>query len=124
VRCAPPDAKYADRAASAGNAESVPFAGVTGKYLATGPGGSYSVGATTFCGVSAMSYTGGGVGGYAGAKKICESACKSPSAHMCTSEELIRSTAIGIAMPDNLWFSTGIHAQDIAPMVGIRDCDG
>jgi hypothetical protein len=119
-----PYAKYADRAASAGTAESVPFAGLTGKYVVTGPGGSYSVGATKFCAASAMSYTGSAVGGYVGAKKICESACNLPTAHMCASEELIRSTAIGIDIPDNLWFSTGIHAQDIAAGVNIRDCGG
>jgi hypothetical protein len=71
-------------------------------------GSSYSVGATKFCGATTTHYT-GNLGGYAGAKQACETACASPTSHMCMPEEMVRSAAVGVPMQGvNGWVSTGV----------------
>ncbi|MCK6532994.1 MAG: hypothetical protein L6Q84_08490 [Polyangiaceae bacterium] len=85
--------------------------------LATSPNGTtYSVDAV-FKGTSAAATTGkitsGALVGYAAAKKICESDVSSPSAHMCSSAEMVRSAAIGVAMPQGYtWIATGLSESD------------
>jgi hypothetical protein len=81
--------------------------------------GHYSVGAV-FCGATLGSTTGdmsglGGDKGYAGAKTACQTTCdKSPTAHMCTSDEVVRSAALAIAMKAG-WYATGEpYASDCA----------
>lgn len=88
----------------------------------------YSVGATSFCGLSATQTNGNIIGastpGYGGAKAMCEASpgCKmSPSAHMCTSEELVRSRALGITL-SNGWYSTGTWVN--ATNMNVDECDG
>ena len=56
----------------------------------------YSLGAT-YCGRTDPK-AGGALGGYAGAKALCEgtTGCASASSHMCTSEELTRSAQMSI----------------------------
>ncbi|MBI5487107.1 MAG: hypothetical protein HY905_07220 [Deltaproteobacteria bacterium] len=48
-----------------------------------------------YCGATAA--TSGSVGGYSGAKALCETACADPVAHMCSTEEVTRSAALGVA---------------------------
>jgi len=66
--------------------------------------GTYSANAT-LCGASAASSQ-GNLGGYAGAKAICSSACGTPTAHMCQIDELVRSRAVGKALTPG-WYATG-----------------
>lgn len=47
----------------------------------------------------------GASNGYAAAKTLCETQTGSPSAHMCTNDEIVRSFALGQAVPTG-WFST------------------
>jgi hypothetical protein len=85
--------------------------------VVTSNGSRYSVGATKYCGASPSATLGtisyGAATGYAAAKKICETApsCgNSATAHMCTSEELVRSTALGMRIQVG-WFATGALAE-------------
>ena len=63
----------------------------------------WSLGAV-FCGRTSPT-TGQIANGYAGAKALCETSCASPSAHMCTSEDVIRSAQMGITVQQG-WYST------------------
>jgi hypothetical protein len=74
------------------------------RIVETRNGKSWSLGAV-YCGVTA-STTGQIAGGYAGVKALCETACTSTSAHMCTSEEIIRTAQLGVAAPAG-WYSGG-----------------
>jgi hypothetical protein len=70
--------------------------------------------AATFCGTSAAPQT-GDLGGYVAAKALCENiaACNSPTAHVCTGEELMRSTTLGISLPDDGRYASGeAYAND------------
>jgi hypothetical protein len=57
----------------------------------------------------------GNLGGYAGAKQLCETTCSSTTAHMCTSEELVRTSQLGVTIPTptgvvpGSWYSAGIR---------------
>jgi hypothetical protein len=68
--------------------------------------------ASLYCGATLGSTAGdmsglGGDKGYVAAKKACQTTCdKSPTAHMCTNDEIMRSAALGIAMK-NGWFAGG-----------------
>ncbi len=69
---------------------------------------SYSVGPTKFCGTSTNSM--GNAGGYKGVKNPCEAAGASCSstAHACTTDEILRNAAIGVAIPaGNFRFASG-----------------
>ena len=98
----------------------------TGRVVVHKNGKQYSLGAT-YCGFTAPT-TGafsatGGLSGYAAAKALCEevAACgSSPSAHMCTAPDLLRTTALGIE-PIGGWFSGGLY-QNEAKI--IYDCGG
>lgn len=128
-----PYAKYADRSASAVQADSAPFGGLSGKYVISGPNGrSYSVGGTQFCmqtaatpGAISAAADAGTFSGYLAAKQLCEQKCGSTSAHMCTPEEMVRSTAIGAAPATaTLWIAAGTLAQDPTSGITIGDCGG
>jgi hypothetical protein len=86
----------------------------------TRAGKSYSVGGS-YCGATATSSM-GSLGGYAGAKTACESACAVPTAHMCTSEELIRFVATGGSIPAGGWFAAGFANGQSSPYA--NDCVG
>ena len=87
--------------------------------VVTTDAGSYSVGATKYCGTGPTNTTGAisynGATGYAGAKAMCQasSGCgSSATAHMCTTEELARSAQMEIAIPDG-WYSGAIYPVSI-----------
>jgi hypothetical protein len=85
-------------------------------------GVQYSAGPTKYCGVSSQSYN-GDLGGYAGAKSICQVPCSSSlSAHMCSADEVLRSAQLGIEMSTG-WFATGVVAS-VTSTVGTSDCTG
>jgi hypothetical protein len=90
---------------------------LNGLNVVTKSGGKYSVGATAYCGTGTLT-TGtisspNGKNGYQGAKALCESSAgcgPSPSAHMCSAEELLRSAQLGLAVPTG-WYSTAAWWQ-------------
>jgi hypothetical protein len=92
----------------------------------------YSVGAT-YCGsapvtintTSLVSLVPGAANGYAAGKSLCETACSSPSAHMCSADDLIRSLALGVAVPSGglgSYIATGTYAP-VSPG-SVNDCGG
>ena len=95
------------------------------KLIVTKGGKQYSLGAT-YCGETPISVSGQITGGHAGAKSVCESlaACgSSPSAHMCTADEVIRSMAVGIAQPTTGgWYSNGVRWYEAYHMWNGNDC--
>lgn len=94
-------------------------------------GKQYSL-AATYCGKTAPT-NGQITNRYAGAKALCEAvpACgNSASAHMCTNEEMIRSTQLGLAI-DPGWYSVAEHSTwfgcsnyQCASSQNVTDCDG
>ena len=73
-----------------------------GRMIVRSGGRQISVGGIYCGGTAGMS---GSFGGHAGAKTLCEAACGDPAAHMCTTEEVIRSTQLGLA-PSG-WIAAG-----------------
>jgi hypothetical protein len=86
---------------------------------------SYSVGATKFCGATTTTFT-GALGGYAGAKQQCQGTCSTPTAHMCLTDELIRSQALGVDLSTvSGWYAAGGYVLTSAPAGFIQsDCGG
>jgi hypothetical protein len=95
------------------------------KPVITRNGKQYSLGAT-YCGATTTT-TDGQMGGYTGAKALCEAlpACgTSPTAHMCTSEELTRSMQLDMTTAGG-WYSGGIVALPLSnPDIATNDCGG
>ena len=84
----------------------------SGRLVATINSKQFSVGATRYCGATpTASPFSGNIGGYGTAKAQCETACSSSSAHMCTSEELVRSVAVGITVATG-WYAAGLKDAD------------
>jgi hypothetical protein len=100
------------------------------RLVRNGAGGSYSVGATKLCGTTdslPLPFTADGKVGYAAAKAYCEkSACNSPSAHMCTAAEVVRSVALGIGPTKEGWYSSGTEGgySSSGTTASINDCSG
>jgi hypothetical protein len=93
----------------------------TGRVVATINSKSFSIGATIYKGVTSTSYTGSQVNGYSGAKTLCETAIASPSAHMCSSDEVGRSVQSGLALQSG-WYETATYAY--VPTLDVFDCSG
>jgi hypothetical protein len=53
----------------------------------------------------------GALGGYTAAKALCEAACDSPTAHMCTIEEAVRSQVLGVTWEGEHWVATGLRVE-------------
>lgn len=99
-----------------------------------GNGAQYSLGAT-FKTITPGPYDGlflspSGKTGYAAAKEICEIVTSSKSAHMCTSDEAVRSAATGNPIVGNpsfgfySWISTGVFSYTGKPGPYMSDCQG
>ncbi len=58
-----------------------------------------------YCGATAGLVT-GNMGGYTGAKALCETACSNTNAHMCTAHEISISRQLGISISSNLWYTS------------------
>jgi hypothetical protein len=86
----------------------------------TDAGVSYSVGFTTYCGSTTQ--TTPSLGGYVLTKAACQSACGgSGSAHLCSTEETLRSVEVGLSVPSG-WVQQG---DPIASgSYQIQDCEG
>lgn len=81
------------------------------KLVVSRNGRQYSLGAT-YCGKT-MPTNGQIANGYAGTKFLCESvaACgNSPSAHMCSNEEIVRSASLGVLLESG-WYTSGVHSS-------------
>jgi hypothetical protein len=84
-----------------------------------------------YCGATAAATKGdlsglGGGQGYLGAKAACEATCNhSPTARICTGDDLVRSASLGMSMK-NGWFAGGVAAQyrDNTASYGVTDCAG
>ena len=63
--------------------------------------------------------------GYTAGKTLCESTCGTPSAHMCTPEETIRSVQLGMG-PFAGWVASGVVAPrvDATGVGSMNDCRG
>ena len=100
-------------AGGGGNTRSVYTNPATG--IAISSGGS-------FCGASATA-VGGVAGGYAGVKALCEFTCTSPTAHVCSSPEMVRYLSTGSETPDeHLWIVAGMRADFSG--LPVYDCAG
>jgi hypothetical protein len=97
------------------------------KPVITKGGKQYSTFAT-FCGMTSATYDGKTVGGYAGAKSKCEAASScgnSPSAHMCTAEEMVRSVQLSVPVTTaDGWYATGVRAWGGNNLAANDDCEG
>jgi hypothetical protein len=78
----------------------------------------YSVGPTRYVGATSATFT-GDIGSYAATKSDCENAF-SPTAHMCSGEELLRSAALGLAIGEG-WYSASAASTGA---VVTADCNG
>jgi hypothetical protein len=114
--------------ADAGSIQSVLRGKASGMAYATKTDGgftSYSV-RGTFCGTAQVNSAGtmsvGVYHGYQASMLICESACSSINAHMCASDDVLRSQALGVAVPDG-FYSTGVVWTDGVHGL-IADCGG
>ena len=65
----------------------------------------------------------GSLGGYSGAKAICETRCGSPAAHMCSADEMVRSWQLDID-PGYGWYASGLYAVINASGAIADDCVG
>lgn len=76
-----------------------------------------------YCGLTAATFTGSAVGGYSGAKAKCQTACGgSSTAHVCSSEEMVRFGATGgTHAAATAWIATGV-ASVTATSLPIEDC--
>jgi hypothetical protein len=92
------------------------------KVVVTHSGKKWSLGAV-YCAATANT-TGLITNGYAGAKTQCETTCSSPSAHMCTSEEMVRTLQMAIPSVPTGWFSSGTFGEQVVSPGGyyINDC--
>jgi hypothetical protein len=92
----------------------------TSRQVITSPDGGavISVGGTV-CGAAVTpdggGFDGAGRGGYVGAKGMCEAKCNnSPTAHMCSSEEVVRSAQLGVSLSSG-WYASGVEAAYADP---------
>lgn len=110
--------------------ETLQAADLNGLNVARTDAGSYSVSATLYCGATSQSASGDLSGltasglGYARAKHACEAVAGcGVTAHMCTSEEVVRSGALGLNVPaPGGWYSTGSDA--VTSTQHNNDCNG
>lgn len=79
--------------------------------------GSYTT-AGRWCATTSASS--GNRGGYALAKDSCETACGSPTAHVCTAEEMVRTFTVD-GVQRSGWIATGNAAEDQNDCEGFRD---
>jgi hypothetical protein len=90
-----------------------------GRMIVRSGGRQISVGGI-YCG-----YTAGmtaSLGGYAGAKALCQTVCGDPAAHMCTGDEVERSAQLGGVGFG--WFSAGVATAVSGVSALADDCQG
>jgi hypothetical protein len=62
--------------------------------------------------------------GYRAAALLCQQACSSPAATMCSASDMVHSAQLGISLPSNVWYSSGtlVPLGSTGPFV--NDCNG
>lgn len=72
-----------------------------------------------YCGATAVTagnvtaaFDGGLVDGYRATKVLCEAACSSPTAHFCSTTEIMQSSAIGMSPVNGGFVASGVVASD------------
>jgi hypothetical protein len=78
-----------------------------------------------YCGMTELMT--GSLGGYAGAKALCEVACGDAAAHMCMTDEIVRSLQLGMAVPagtDGARYSSGTASLGTTGFFTVTDCEG
>jgi len=63
-------------------------------------------------------------GGYRAGALLCQAACNSPAATMCTATDMVRSAQLGISLPSNVWYSSGTFVPVTANSTFVTDCNG
>ncbi len=96
----------------------VPYALETGRPTYVNPSTKQGSSVGGYCGSTGMT-TGAITNGYAGAKDLCETACSSATAHVCTGDEIVRSASTGTTMPEGR-YQAGL-ACTLGSMV-LSDC--
>lgn len=91
-------------------------------------GVSYSLDAV-YCGKTAATtgaVTSGVLSGWPATKALCESACSSPSAHLCTGDELSRSAQLGVHTENGAYGSGDAYyaVSSSTTTLGNFDCMG
>ena len=82
----------------------------------------YSLNAS-YCGISAA--IDGNAGGYSGSKSMCETACNTATAHLCTAPEIVRFSATGGTMPaEEVWIGTGTASLSTDLTQRFTNCNG
>lgn len=76
-----------------------------------------------YCGSTAP--VGGSIGGYTGAKVLCEQACgSSSSAHVCTPTEMVRTAQLAVPITNAGRIASGLHVLYPPNNYAINDCNG
>jgi hypothetical protein len=110
----------------------VPYSLETARVTRSGPTGDVTA-AATVCGFSTNAtngmFTSGAATGFAAARAICQATCASPSAHICSGEEMSVSVQAGIAaapLGNVAWvFSPRALDTDVAtPSIVVDSCRG
>ena len=110
-------------------ASAVPFAVQTERVVyrsgtqATTDGLYAGTSASTTNGAVSFTVMGTPITGYQGARAACIAAVSSPTAHLCTGIELVRSAALGIVIPGGAWYANGTYSAYSAG-TAVRDCGG
>jgi hypothetical protein len=103
-----PYAVETNHAVTASNAADTLLAQVTRPAIPGVDGGpAYSLMAV-YRATTSANFDGAQVGGYVGAKATCVALVGSPTAHMCTNEEVTRSMQIGLLPAEAGWISHGL----------------
>jgi hypothetical protein len=78
-----------------------------------------------YCGLTAQGYNGAAVGGYAGGRAKCQAVAGcGATAHMCSSDEMVRYAATGgTHAAADAWIASGAAAQ-YASSQPVEDCKG
>jgi hypothetical protein len=63
-------------------------------------------------------------GGYHAAAVLCQTACNSPAATMCTATDMVHSAQLGISLPSNVWYSSGTFVPVTTNSTFVTDCNG
>jgi len=63
-------------------------------------------------------------GGYRAAALLCQTACNSSAATMCTATDMVHSAQLGISLPSNVWYSSGTFVPVTTNSTFVTDCNG
>jgi hypothetical protein len=121
------EADHAVTASDADNAAMATAATTASRHVVTGPAGSVSVDGT-YCGSTAASTgvaTSGALLGFAATHALCAGvATCSPTAHLCSYDELVTSVVVGRAADRDGWMNGSAGWGQSSTGAYYTDCDG